>query len=287
MATRRQYDRARDKRDVSASHFGRASSDDEAPLPPCCVDVEVELELLFRGGRKKVTFMRRAYDAYMQTTPTTEHTYVLKIDRGMLEGATFWYKGEGHRERLKGPTNLVFVLKQQPHGRFERVGDDLWHYVSAPTRAEALFFCAMVPTIDGHHVLAMGNTLRVLLGFDKTSIGEVQLTELGMPLRDEEPQRDSRSPLSTHTVPSRSRGDLVIKFAITPPRCPRRVIVGGDGLPTPPIALLTSERGEDGERRFGRECTRDYARACEWLHHTAIRNLHTNPLHDASRCVAG
>ena len=47
----------------------------------------------------------------------------LKINRGTLDGATFWYKGEGHRMRMKGPSDLVFVLRQTPHPRFERVGD--------------------------------------------------------------------------------------------------------------------------------------------------------------------
>ena len=120
MATRRQYDRERDKRNVSATHFGHTSSNEEVVLPPCCVDVEIELELLFSGGRKSVVFARRAYDAFVRETRTVDQKYTLKIDRGMLDGSTFWYKGEGHRERLQGPTNLVFVLKQKAHPTFER-----------------------------------------------------------------------------------------------------------------------------------------------------------------------
>eukprot|EP00966_Prymnesium_polylepis_P017314 399173-Prymnesium_polylepis.1 len=59
MATRRQYDRARDKRDASREHFGNhAHADEGSPNPPTCVDVEVPLETLYRGAIHRVQFER-------------------------------------------------------------------------------------------------------------------------------------------------------------------------------------------------------------------------------------
>ena len=43
---------------------------------------------------------------------------------------------------------------------FERIGDDLWHYVPEALPAESLHFCALVPTIDGHTALAQVRRMR-------------------------------------------------------------------------------------------------------------------------------
>ena len=232
----------------------------------------------------------------------------------MLDGATFWYKGEGHGVRMKGPTDLVFILRQTPHPRFERVGDgapspslhslpphpitttvltvapattaaavttvaaltvvtvpaanaaihtdcldswvalaDLWYYVSTPTRAEDLLFCRLVPTITGGSVLATGSTLRVLLGFDKSAMGEAIVGGHGMPLRADAteatlPARPAQRQAGLSLAPSaapptRVAGDLIVKFAVTPPVRQRRVVVGRAGLCAPPITLLTSAGG--------------------------------------------
>ena len=97
-----------------------------------------------------------------------------------------------------------------------------------------------VPTLDGRSVLATGNCLAVLLGYDKSGLGEVVLPELGMPLRDTDPHQ-----------PVRTRGDIIIKFAVQPSTRPRRVAVGGEGICTPPITLLTTMRGEGAEGELG------------------------------------
>lgn len=199
QATRRQYDRERDKMSAAADAGLGGGNDSASRLPPSCVDVTVTLEQLYRGVVKKVgvparfappavpraharparpplpaavpsplrgrlstraaparpgpscqvVFSRRAYDAFYRDVRTTERSYSLKINRGMLEGSTFWFSGEGHREQMQGPTDLVFVLRLAPHAHFERIGDDLWHYADTMLPAEALLFCAAVPTIDG------------------------------------------------------------------------------------------------------------------------------------------
>ena len=66
MATRRQYDRARDKRDASREHFGREQDANDSPNPPTCVDVELPLEALYRGCLHHVTFEQLVYDAFVR-----------------------------------------------------------------------------------------------------------------------------------------------------------------------------------------------------------------------------
>jgi hypothetical protein len=94
---------------------------------------------------------------------------------------------------------LVFMLKLLPHPTFHRLGDDLWLYdTGGETRtgagegvranlpaqhtmgegragesteggvpAERLFYGQMVTSIDGRPALAFGNTLAMVLGFDR------------------------------------------------------------------------------------------------------------------------
>lgn len=54
---------------------------------------------------------------------------------GELDGATFWFKNEGD-VTTGGKADLVFVLGQEAHPIWERVGCDLWYRVrSAPPRS--------------------------------------------------------------------------------------------------------------------------------------------------------
>ena len=91
------------------------------------------------------------------------------------------------------------------------MGDDLWHYVTDPLPAERLLFAKRVPTIGGRSALAVGHTLAVLFGFDRSGFGEAVVDGCGMPLRDD-PSAGTAD--KSAAVP---RGDLVVKFAIAPP----------------------------------------------------------------------
>ena len=70
MATRRQYDRARDKRDASREHFGRDHDTSDSPNPPTAVDVEVPLETLYRGSLHRVAFEQLVYDTFVRNEVT-------------------------------------------------------------------------------------------------------------------------------------------------------------------------------------------------------------------------
>ena len=134
--------------------------------------------------------------------------------------------------------------------------------MSAPIKAEVLSFARLVPTITGRSVLATGNTLRVLLGYDRSAIGEAVVSGHGMPLRDDAPippwaaaAAAAAAAASPDADAVRTRGDLIVKFAVTPPAYPRRVAVGAHGLATPPITLMTSGGGP-GARAHARVTAR-------------------------------
>ena len=105
--TRRQYDRERDKKAASVEHFGYDSDAGDVRNPPTCVDVHVTLEQLYRGAIKPVEFAQRYYDTWTRSMASTMRKYTLKVNRGMLEGSTFWYKREGHQEQGKARADPV------------------------------------------------------------------------------------------------------------------------------------------------------------------------------------
>ena len=61
---------------------------------------------------------------------------------GELEGATYWFKNEGCVSTA-GKADLVFVLAQEPHPTWERVGVDLWYKLppeAPPVNVEECLF---------------------------------------------------------------------------------------------------------------------------------------------------
>eukprot|EP00966_Prymnesium_polylepis_P257023 5936930-Prymnesium_polylepis.1 len=197
--------------------------------PPTCLDFECTLEEMFRGCVKHISFRRVEFKGSRHERRGASASFAIKVNRGELEGAAFWHKGQGHTT-VYGKSDLVYVLKQAPHALFERLGEDLWYQHDRPVRAEALVFCARVPTLDERSVLATGNTLGACLGFDRSGLGTAIVAGFGMPARD-----------ASDGWGTAARGDLVVKFPIELPAARRRVQVVGDGLLFPPLLLLTSE----------------------------------------------
>ena len=250
LATRRAYDNERDSMDARNESGLQDVGKFEKP-PPTCVDVEVSLEQLYRGTRKQVHFTRNEF-AGTRWAKKTYDDFSVKVNRGELEGATIWHRNLGDCGPF-GRSDLVFVVKQEPHAVFERLGDDLWYYDRTPIAAEQLFYCGWAPTLgrtksdeklhekyNGQYrrVAAFGSTLYALLGFDRSGLGEALVPGHGMPLR---PNAEE-----DRLNPDRTMGDLIIKFPVELPQdrraAPPRVhLAVGGSMPLPPICLLTPE----------------------------------------------
>ena len=247
LATRRSYDQARDHMDARNDSGLIDPGKCERP-PPTCVDVELTLENLYRGTRKQVHFTRNEFKG-TRYAKTTQDYYNVKINRGELEGAAIWYKMAGDVGPF-GRCDLVFCVKQAPHPVFERLGDDLWYYEREPAGWDDLFFVCWVPTFAStptsakhelhpklNQVVAFGHTLACAFGYDRSGLGEVIVPGHGMPLRPESQAEEGGG------LGGRTMGDLIVKVPIeaAPVQVPARRVYLPDGLPMPPICLLTSD----------------------------------------------
>lgn len=117
MATRREYDRARDSLDAHESAGLVDAGRDERP-PPTCVDVTVTLPELFKGCTRTVRFTRQEFANTKYAKRSTE-AFAVRVYRGESEGATVWHRSKGDVGPL-GRADLVFVIRQAPHPLYER-----------------------------------------------------------------------------------------------------------------------------------------------------------------------
>uniref|UniRef100_A0A0G4FG16 Protein kinase domain-containing protein n=1 Tax=Chromera velia CCMP2878 TaxID=1169474 RepID=A0A0G4FG16_9ALVE len=83
------------------------------------------------GKTKKLKVIRRRFEGF---SPFQESTLLhIEIVPGWKAGTKITFAGEGDVDVPGGvPRDIVFVLKEKPHARFQRVGDDLHARVPVP-----------------------------------------------------------------------------------------------------------------------------------------------------------
>ena len=192
----------------------------------------------------------------LRTRDGQRHT-ILSSSRSIAANsrATIWHRSQGDVGPF-GRCDLVFVVEQEQHPVFERLGDDLWYYDRTPVKATKLFYvgwarparqsCTKHERYNGQYrrVAAVGSMLYALLGFDRSGIGEALVAGHGMPLRPTNEREELEGIAS-----ERDKGDLVVKFPIELPRgvnghaasAPRLHLAVGGPLPMAPIVLLMPE----------------------------------------------
>jgi len=177
--------------------FGFGGPRGPGPRPPqkTEVDLRLSLEDLFKGVTKRLRITRNVVDdATGKQMPVQE---ILEIDvrPGWKDGTKITFEGKGDEVRGGPPGDLVFVVREQPHPRFTRRGNDLHTKVQIPLVTALTGGTVPVVGIDGRRVeLALGTV--VTPGSMRTLPGE------GMPI--------SKQP--------GKRGDLVVTFDVQFPR---------------------------------------------------------------------
>lgn len=171
-----------------------------ARQPPSAQKVEIPLKLtleeLYSGTTKKRKVTRRIVDGPTGKSMSVEETLEIPVKPGWKDGTRITFEGKGDELPGRPPQDLVFVVKQMPHSRFQREGDDLITTVSLPL-AKALIAGTTVdvPSLD-NRVLRVPLREVVTPGYERIVRGE------GMPLSK---------------VPGK-KGNLRVRFGIQFPK---------------------------------------------------------------------
>ena len=168
--------------------------------PPPAQKVEIPLVLtleeLYTGTTKRRKVTRSIADAASGRSLPVEETLEIPVKAGWKEGTRVTFEGKGDELPGRPAQDLVFVVRQAPHPRFSREGDDLALTMHLPlTKALTAGTSVDVPSLD-NRVLRVPLREVVTPGYVRVVKGE------GMPR--------SRAP--------GTKGDLKIKFVLDFPK---------------------------------------------------------------------
>lgn len=160
----------------------------EKPLP-------VTLEQLYKGGSKKIKINRKVYDTATGKRKFDGKEVEVNIKPGYKEGTKIKYKGFGDQTEDGGTQDLHLVIKQKPHERFTRQGDDLRTFVELDLKEALTSWERIVDAIDGRR-------LRVTAGTPTQPGREIRYPEQGMP-KSKKPEE---------------RGDMIVEVKVNFPK---------------------------------------------------------------------
>ncbi|KAI8611449.1 hypothetical protein BC830DRAFT_1068794, partial [Chytriomyces sp. MP71] len=88
-------------------------------------ELKVTLEELYLGCVKKVRVTRKVLTDDGITTMDVDRVLTIEVQRGWKNGTRVTFPREGDQGPNKIPADIVFVIKELPHSRFVRKGNDL------------------------------------------------------------------------------------------------------------------------------------------------------------------
>ena len=144
--------------------------------PPRYYEVDVSLEELYTGCVKSVPHSRTKPDGRV-----IESTLRISVPRGAVGGTEFVFRRLGDCPPGGSvPSDVIVMLREADHPTLLRHGDDLMHIHNREAQAEELLLRLEVPTLFGHHLTAIADTLaaRVLAEGD---VSYLRLPGYGMP----------------------------------------------------------------------------------------------------------
>lgn len=103
----------------------------------------------------------------------------IHVERGMADGDEIVFEREAEQIPDMVPGDVIFTVKQQPHPKFKRVGDNLYTDVNIRLEEALLGFTKRIGHLDGHIVEVNSKPHEIIQPFQwKVLKGE------GMPKRN-------------------------------------------------------------------------------------------------------
>jgi DnaJ family protein B protein 4 len=119
----------------SGSPFGMEDEDEDGfsgysqgnrQAPAIKRQFNVTLEDLYKGCIKKMKVTKNLTDPSGKTMPV-EKILTIEVKPGWKDGTKITFEKEGDEKPGQIPADLIFILKEQPHPRFRREGNDLYY----------------------------------------------------------------------------------------------------------------------------------------------------------------
>ena len=139
--------------------------------PAVVRELPVALEDLVNGTSKKMKISRKVLNPDGRTTRVEEKVLTVDIKPGWKAGTKITFPKEGDQTPNNIPADIVFIIKDKPHGTFTRDGSDI-KYKARITLKEALCGTTnlQIPTLRGRIVpiriteIIKPNTVRRIQG---------------------------------------------------------------------------------------------------------------------------
>jgi len=93
--------------------------------PPVLYDLKVSLEEIYTGCTKKMKISHKRLNPDGKTVRNEDKILTIEVKRGWKEGTKITFPKEGDQTPNNIPADVVFVLKDKPHGVFRREGSDI------------------------------------------------------------------------------------------------------------------------------------------------------------------
>ncbi|XP_053686649.1 dnaJ homolog subfamily B member 13-like [Sabethes cyaneus] len=116
--------------------------------------INLDLEEIFYGTIKKMQIVRDEFadDSELETI-LVEETLTVHISRGIPTGTKIRFEEAGDRNPKIIPSDIVFVVKENPHPVFWRKGADLYTVVQITVEQALVGFPLEITGIDGRQLV--------------------------------------------------------------------------------------------------------------------------------------
>lgn len=186
--------------------FGGLQDTNYEKVPDLEIDFLLDLEEIYVGGVKTLTYTRIALNEDLRTTKEAENEVSVEIKPGVEENTRLTFIGVGNEAPGKKTSNLIVIIKSKPHEVFKRSNADLFCTYKL-SLVEALNSVPLkITTLDKRQLFITMDEIISPQTVKKID-GE------GLPIFDETKKR-----FFNLNPSSLKKGDLYISFFITFPR---------------------------------------------------------------------
>ena len=112
-------------------------------------EIKCTLEEFYKGTTKKIKLNKRIQDSNSRLITNVEKILEIQIRPGYKSGTKIRFEGEGDELIGQPRQDLVFVLKERKHDKFQRDGDNLIYDVNISITESLCGFSKTIEGIDG------------------------------------------------------------------------------------------------------------------------------------------